>query len=171
MNDFLNDHQCVTHHHACDCREAHFKQIEARIKELEDILADKTKEEIHALIEKYGDPRYKTSEFALYNLISIAQLFQVELNAEIEKNVKLKEALGDKVVKQCGTCDSFMTHAKMKTYGKIGNETGGRCPFDGGEKKETDTCDRWNIKVLDTKSVTESESKQWIVATKQWLLF
>ena len=40
-------------------------------------LKDRTKEEIHALIEKYGDPRYKTNEFALYDVISAAQQLQV----------------------------------------------------------------------------------------------
>ena len=28
MSDFIGDHQCVTHHHACDCREEHFKELQ-----------------------------------------------------------------------------------------------------------------------------------------------
>ena len=40
---------------------------------LEELLKERTKDEIHALIEKYGDPRYKTNEFALYDVISVAQ--------------------------------------------------------------------------------------------------
>lgn len=29
MNDFIGDRQCVTHHNACDCREAKFKKIQS----------------------------------------------------------------------------------------------------------------------------------------------
>lgn len=34
MSDFIGDKQCVTHHDACDCREAYFKQLEADNKKL-----------------------------------------------------------------------------------------------------------------------------------------
>jgi len=34
MNDFIGDNQCVTHHNACDCREAYFAKIEAKLAKL-----------------------------------------------------------------------------------------------------------------------------------------
>ena len=43
------------------------------------LLRNRTKDEINALIEKYGDPQYKTSEFALYDVILIAQQLQTQL--------------------------------------------------------------------------------------------
>ena len=34
MSDFIGDKQCVTHHHACDCREEHFKQLQAELEKV-----------------------------------------------------------------------------------------------------------------------------------------
>lgn len=39
----------------------------------EKMLKNRTKDEIHGLIEKYGDPQYKTNEFAIYDLIAVVQ--------------------------------------------------------------------------------------------------
>jgi hypothetical protein len=39
VNDFIGDRQCVTHHHACDCREQRFRELEARCAEYEHALA------------------------------------------------------------------------------------------------------------------------------------
>ena len=55
--------------------------LEVVIRDLKAALEDRTKEEIRALIEKYGDPQYKTSEFALYDVISVVQ----QLTAEVER--------------------------------------------------------------------------------------
>ena len=60
------------------CREKDYDQLQAQLK-------DRTKDEIKALIEKYGDPQYKTSEFALYDVIGVAQ----QLQAEVELSDKL----------------------------------------------------------------------------------
>ena len=35
MSDFVGDRQCVTHHSACDCREAYFKQLQAENERLQ----------------------------------------------------------------------------------------------------------------------------------------
>ena len=32
------DRECITHHHACDCREAHFKRLEERLRAAEAVL-------------------------------------------------------------------------------------------------------------------------------------
>jgi len=32
MNDFIGDKECVTHHNACDCREAYFARLQNQIK-------------------------------------------------------------------------------------------------------------------------------------------
>lgn len=29
MSDFIGDKKCVTHHHACDCREAQWRELVA----------------------------------------------------------------------------------------------------------------------------------------------
>ena len=34
MSDFINDGRCVTHHHACDCREEYFTKIEEALEEI-----------------------------------------------------------------------------------------------------------------------------------------
>ncbi len=34
------DKECVTHHHACDCREAYFAQLEAKVEHLEGFIND-----------------------------------------------------------------------------------------------------------------------------------
>lgn len=34
MSDFIGDNQCVTHHHACDCREAEFAKLLDENKQL-----------------------------------------------------------------------------------------------------------------------------------------
>lgn len=36
MSDFINDGKCITHHYACDCREAHFKQLGKENKQLKE---------------------------------------------------------------------------------------------------------------------------------------
>jgi hypothetical protein len=59
------------------------------IGELQSQLAERTKDEIHALIEKYGEPQYKTSEFALYDVISVAQQLQAENTALREQLIQL----------------------------------------------------------------------------------
>jgi len=56
------------------------KVLQNTNKQLQADLKDKAKEEIQALIEKYGDPQYKTNEFALYDTISIAQQLLAELD-------------------------------------------------------------------------------------------
>ena len=73
------------------------KKANAKIKadtkamnDMEGILRKRTKDEIYALIEKYGDPQYKTSEFALYDVISVAQQLQAEL---AQAEVLLRDAL------------------------------------------------------------------------------
>ena len=33
------DRECTTHHHACDCREAKFAELEAEIERLRDVLS------------------------------------------------------------------------------------------------------------------------------------
>jgi len=54
------------------------QQLQKQLASAQGALKERTKDEIHALIEKYGDPQYKTSEFALYDVISVAQQFQAE---------------------------------------------------------------------------------------------
>lgn len=57
------------------------RRLEAEVTELKKIVKDRTKDEIRTLIEKYGDPQFKTSEFALYDVISVA----CQLYAEIKQ--------------------------------------------------------------------------------------
>ena len=52
------------------CYGCEIKRLKADLATTEGALKDRTKDEIHALIEKYGDPQYKTSEFALYDFSS-----------------------------------------------------------------------------------------------------
>lgn len=73
-----------------DCAE----KADKKIQSLQAQLKDKTKDEIQALIEEYGDPNYKTSEFALYNLISVAQQLCDQLEAE--RWIPVEERLPDK---------------------------------------------------------------------------
>jgi len=63
-------------------------KLKEEITELKATLKERTKEEVQALVEKYGDPQYKTSELALYDVISVAQ----QLKAE---NKKLRQVLKD----------------------------------------------------------------------------
>ena len=59
---------------------------------------DRTKETILALIEKYGDPQYKTNEFAIYDLISVAQQLQTQLRAKDKDKVgKQDKAVQEKL--------------------------------------------------------------------------
>lgn len=62
----------------------------------------------------------------------------------------LKRAVEEKIIKCCETCDSIQTHVVCKTYSK-GGVFYGQCPFDSQQKKETDTCDKWNIEALAEK--------------------
>jgi len=55
--------------------------LQAHIERLEKTLRERTKDEIHALIEKYGNPQYKTNEFALYDVISITQQLRDRLTS------------------------------------------------------------------------------------------
>lgn len=36
VTDFVGDTECVTHHHACDCREARFKRMEEGLRDILD---------------------------------------------------------------------------------------------------------------------------------------
>lgn len=49
------------------------------------------KEEIRALIEKYGDPQYKTNEFALYDVISVCQQLHSQLTAAETKIAEFED--------------------------------------------------------------------------------
>ena len=69
-NEFVN---------AAGCFYRKIAELRVDLAEVKDILKDRTKEEIHALIEKYGDLQYKTSEFALYDVILVAQQLQTQL--------------------------------------------------------------------------------------------
>ena len=75
-----------------------------------------------------------------------------EIDGLQSKLARYEGALEDKVVKCCETCDSFLTHAKCKTFSS-NLKAHGRCPFDSQEKKNTDTCDKWNIEALTTAPV------------------
>ncbi len=59
--------------------------LQQRLDAAEKLLKEKTKEEVNALIEKYGDPQYKTNEFALYDVIGVCQQYRMELEKVIEK--------------------------------------------------------------------------------------
>lgn len=101
----------------------------------EKALKGRTKDEIHALIEKYGDPQYKTSVFALYDLIVIVQLFQAELNTEIAKCTSLENALELITDLNCNNCpliENGCVHehceaaiAKQALGNKDGRKSGG----------------------------------------------
>jgi hypothetical protein len=45
MGDFIGNKECVTHHPACDCREAYFKKIESELAAVK-AERDKLKEEL-----------------------------------------------------------------------------------------------------------------------------
>ncbi len=116
--------------------------------ELQATLEERAKDEIHALIEKYGNPQYKTSEFALYDLISVAQHLEAEnkrlkkrnerladtAEREIKKNKRLKERYKDyerlwEIADHddCdGSCDEFPPHKKCPrcSAGHLINELG-----------------------------------------------
>ena len=62
-----------------DCRDQCLEKATNHFK------AERTKDEIKALIEKYGDPQYKTSELALYDVIGIAQQLQGEIEGLRER--------------------------------------------------------------------------------------
>jgi predicted nucleotidyltransferase len=57
MSDFINDHKCVTHHHACDCREAHFKQLKAENEKLREAIK-KALPSISRAMGNYEEARY-----------------------------------------------------------------------------------------------------------------
>ena len=232
------EESCVVKMHldALVAQDAKYDKLQSQLSRLQDLLKEKIKAEIHAPIEKYGDPQYKINEFALYDLIGVCQQYRehvsklqgalekMSFNASIserlcstecvfcKKNMnfatealtdtaQLREKVGkyeayfkikvqrgdmsarfaadysdevnawnkeidglqsklaryegaleDKVVKCCETCDSFLTHAKCKTFSS-NLKAHGRCPFDSQEKKNTDTCDKWNIEALTTAPV------------------
>ncbi len=70
--------------------------LQAQVEQLETTLKTKTKDEIHALIEKYGDPQYKTNEFALYDVISIAQQLRMKV-IELTKQYSYEQAKTDRL--------------------------------------------------------------------------
>ena len=62
-----------------------YMALVSRAKQFQAQLKDRTKDEIKALIEKYGDPQYKTSEFALYDVIGTAQQLHAQVKAAERK--------------------------------------------------------------------------------------
>ena len=66
---------------------------------------------------------------------------------QIEQLQSKLEALEEKIIQCCSTCDSFITHTKAKTWSGAG-KTDGHCPFTSEERKGTDHCEKWNIKAL-----------------------
>ena len=56
-------------------------------------LQERTKDEIYTLIEKYGDPNYKTNEFALYDVIAVAQQLQAQLGKARQTSISCLEDL------------------------------------------------------------------------------
>lgn len=85
------DHKYLANSHEYPCPWCVNAKLEAHITRLEGVLKERTRDEIHALIEKYGNPQYKTSEFALYDVISAAQQLRTAL-AEKEKWIETIEA-------------------------------------------------------------------------------
>ena len=85
------DKDCVHYDKKFQCAHA-IKCRDELIIKYHKVLTGKTKDEIQALIEKYGDPQYKTNEFALYDVITIAQLFQQDNIKLLAKLKKLKES-------------------------------------------------------------------------------
>ncbi len=56
---------------------------------------------------------------------------------------KATEALKEKVIKCCRTCDSFDSKMLTVAFGKDGH-----CPFDSREHSFDDSCENWNIEAL-----------------------
>ena len=57
------------------------------------IVREKTQAEIQVLIEKYGDPQYKTNEFALYDVIGFAQQLRCQLSDLLQSHKDLEAEL------------------------------------------------------------------------------
>lgn len=68
------------------------EQLLNELDEMKSILKVRSKVEITALIEKYGDPQYKVNEFAMYDLIGACQQLMAELG-EMKKVVGLTDKL------------------------------------------------------------------------------
>ncbi len=59
---------------------------------------------------------------------------------------KAKEALENKIIKCCRTCDSF--DSKMLTSSI---KRDGHCPFDSREHTFDDSCEKWNIEAFESE--------------------
>ena len=84
---------------------ADVKRLSADHKTLMAQLADRTKDEIQALIEKYGDPNYKTNEFALYDVISVAQQLRDAL-ADTLTELRAKGMLAESYAEGIDQCQA-----------------------------------------------------------------
>ncbi len=73
------------------------------------------------------------------------------LESKEEEIERLRKALEDKIVKCCETCDSFFSHAKMKTYPIPIGSSNGFCPFDSSEHLFKDSCKNWNIEAFESE--------------------
>ena len=40
MSDFIGDRECITHHHACDCREEKFAKMEKNLTAKDERIAE-----------------------------------------------------------------------------------------------------------------------------------
>ena len=116
----------LKHHESC------IKSYDAVLKSLKDIpylltalsatrgqLREKTKDEIHALIEKYGDPHYKTNEFAIYDLIRIVQQLKEQLSEARGEGEKLEDLpiFGKLLNEQRVKCTGLTMHEVSRLTG------------------------------------------------------
>ena len=73
------------------------------------------------------------------NAVKAAIEWAIELQTSRDALLKACE---NKIMKICGTCDSFIESEMLEFY------CGGRCPFDSKGKRKSDTCEKWNIDAI-----------------------
>lgn len=59
--------ECITHHHACDCRERHFAKIDEQNRELKQRLIDLRQSSRGKIVNEYGDPMYALIPLSVLN--------------------------------------------------------------------------------------------------------
>ena len=91
MSDFIGDGQCVTHFHACDCREEHFADLEA----------ENAKLKARDIILCYNDGCSSPFERAELTIIDVGvndncvTVKSAMVDAMMIENARLKQALQD----------------------------------------------------------------------------
>ena len=90
--------ECVTHHYACDCREAKFAELEAENALLADRASNSVIAELRAELEFMS---------------TIQEANDVEITALMEDNVKLEQQLAESIDRHEGLIEIAMREAKQ----------------------------------------------------------